>query len=344
MDASVGRFGGAYSRERARVDDALRQFPSATLSYGAAPTSRADTFPTQHEPQAASPRHSFTDDEAAVADESDDVRFDASQADEDGLPEWVERFDDDGTCPCGGALGAPGEEEQHYVWMAFLDYDNDEEGYRRPRRGRDYRFFDVNYWTSVLSRHPIFHCQMFFWHQYGRYFITFSIDAHADRVWVSTKKTFSRGWRFVRLRVSREREMVMYNFFVAQVAAGKPFNGFGSYMLFVRPIDTQEDSWFCSQLDVAALQRAGFLEGVAPHATTPAELYRLIMTRAEFASLREETENPVVARPVTAVVGERYISVAEAAASVDDDDGARARLADRAPDDVRSLGTLRLRY
>ena len=167
----------------------------------------------------------------------------------------------------------------------------------------------------MLSRSDIFHCQMFFWNQHQQTFVSFSVDAYAKRVWATPKKEFRRGWQFIRLEVTRQQELAMYEFFVAQLAAGKPFNSFGAYMLFFRPIDTLEDAWFCSQLDVAALQRAHFLHGVAPHATSPAELYRLLTTRAEFAAITEETDNPVVSRRVTAVVGRRHIPVAAAAAA-----------------------------
>ena len=107
----------------------------------------------------------------------------------------------------------------------------------------------------------------------------------------------------------------MYHFFRAQLAAGKPFNSLGAYLLFFRPVDTMEESWFCSQLDVAALQRAGFLEGVQPHATSPAELHRLLVTRAEFRGRSEETDNPVLSRPVTAVIGRQHVPVTAAAAA-----------------------------
>jgi hypothetical protein len=191
--------------------------------------------------------------------------------------------------------------------MAFLNYDNDEAGYRREEFARDYRALAVNWWTTVLSRSSIFHCQMFFWNEHQGTFITFSVDAYAKRVCADTKKQFSRGWTFLRIPVTREQEVAMYEFFVAQVAAAKPFNSFGAYMLFFRPVDqAEEQSWFCSQLDVAALQRAGFLRGVPPHATSPAALYRLMKDRAEFADALE-TDNPVRVEPVTAVVAHRHV-------------------------------------
>jgi len=230
--------------------------------------------------------------------------FDDGVGVDDDLPDFVERYADTGTCPCGGTLGP-----DHYVWMAFLNYDNDEEGYRREQFARDYRALAVNWWTTVLSGSNIFHCQMFFWNEHQQTFITYSVDAYAKRVFADTKKQFSRGWTFLRVPVTREQEVGMYEFFVAQLAAAKPFNSFGAYMLFFRPIDqAEEQSWFCSQLDVAALQRAGFLHGVPPHATSPAALYRLMKERAEFSDVLE-TDNPVRVEPVTAVVAHRQVPI-----------------------------------
>jgi len=49
-----------------------------------------------------------------------------------------------GTCPCEGAYddGVPVRDERakHYVWMAFLEYDN--EDYRKEEWLRDYRILE----------------------------------------------------------------------------------------------------------------------------------------------------------------------------------------------------------
>ena len=181
---------------------------------------------------------------------------------------------------------------RNYVFMAFLDYDNDE--YRPEEWARDYMLIPTNKLTTLLSSGPnasLFHCQMFFWHERAQTFITFSVDAHQQHVYASTMKQFERGWRFLRLTVTAEQECIMYNFLYDHAVRETPFNRVGAYALFFRPIDTGERAFFCSQLDVTALQHAGFLHGIRPYATSPAALYDLIHTSGEFEYF--ESTHPV---------------------------------------------------
>ena len=182
------------------------------------------------------------------------------------------------SCPCGGKFYAttnPKSAGEHYVWVAFLNYENDE--YRKEEWGRDYTFLPTNKLTCWLSSSTIFHCQMFFWSETEQTFVTISVDAYQQRVFRSTQKEFRHGWTFVELQVSHDEELAMYNFLSEQMRQQRPFNTVGAYALFFCPIATDGQSWFCSQLDVAALQHAGMLRDVQPHATSPADLHRLLL-------------------------------------------------------------------
>jgi len=192
------------------------------------------------------------------------------------------------SCPCRGLYD--GRRREHYVWIAFLHYDNDESEYRPSDEGTWASF--VNYATCVLDWSSIFHCQAFFYDHDRRTFVTFSVDAARNRVFSSDRKRFSRGWTFVRLRVSADEELAMYNFLVRQEQAGARFNAHGARLVLIRPVDTRDGSFFCSQLVVAAFQAAGLLAHVRPYAVSPAALYALV--HAEWsADVRVESENPV---------------------------------------------------
>ena len=135
---------------------------------------------------------------------------------------------------------------------------------------------------------------MFFWHHSHRAFITFSIDAVRNRVFSSARKRFARGWTFVRLEVSAEQEIAMYNFFVEQLERRVPFNFVGSYALFFRPIDSRGRAYFCSQLVTEALRAGGALRDVASYAVSPASLYAVLHTRRSDFVRVVDTENPVL--------------------------------------------------
>jgi hypothetical protein len=231
------------------------------------------------------------------------------EAAEPGQPPAAMDFDggDAGACPCEGAYDSgaagrgggsertgPQRQQAHYVWMAFLHYDNDE--YRQEQWLRDYRVLPTNWLTTKLSGSDIFHCQMFFWNQMQQTFVTFSVDAHQQHVHYSTQKQFGRGWTFLRLTVSRQQERAMYDFLAEQAVHQKPFNWLGAMLLFVRPVPTGDRTWFCSQLDVAALQQAGLLMHVRPEATYPSQLLDLLERSGEVPVMR--TTHPVRTKQV----------------------------------------------
>ena len=187
------------------------------------------------------------------------------------------------SCPCAASYN-PARKE-HYVWLAFLQYDNDDAEYSGA----------VNCWASFMNRatcffdwSTIFHCQVFFWNHLQRDFVSFSIDAGRDSVFLASRKQFRRGWIFRRLVVTAEQEIVMYDFFVNELARQAPFDTVGSYAVLFIPIDTGTNAWFCSKLVTAALQRAGFLPCVRPYATSPAALYRMVCRYLAG----EDTSNP----------------------------------------------------
>ena len=223
-------------------------------------------------------------------------------------------------CPCRGAYdtGRP-RGGPHYVWMAYLRYNNDDKYYRREQWLRDYYLFSVSYMTCLLSGSNIFHCQMFFWNQMQKKFVSFSVDAYRRQVFPDDRKEFKcSGWTFQRLTVTAAQEIAMYEFLAEQVRRGAHFNQIGAYLLCFRPTDTGGRSWFCSQLATAALQHAGFLRNVTPHSVYPGHLYEIIKNSGQFTILETE-DNPTRTRRI-------YEQVAEVPAADDDDDDDTAAL------------------
>jgi hypothetical protein len=194
-------------------------------------------------------------------------------------------------CPCEG-MHEP-DHEGHFIWIAFLHRGNDDPEYAGGTCWDNF----VNGATCFFDWTSIYHCQVFFWNRQQRSYITFSVDALRDRVFYSARKRFSRGWSFVRLRITPEAEIAMYNFFLAQLESGARFNCLGSYAVLFRPIDLGPGSYFCSQLVVAALHAAGYFAGIRDYATSPAALHALLHRRSdEFLELRHlGNENPVAA-------------------------------------------------
>lgn len=183
-------------------------------------------------------------------------------------------------CPCAGHFDASG---RHYVWIAFLNIDNDQ--YAAEQRGRDYRLVPMNAWTVWLSNSPWFHCQLLFWNEKQSTFVTFTVNSYYSTVLYDTRKQFSRGWRFYRIETDAQREAAMYDFLVEEYRARTPFNQWGALALYVRPIDAGGRAWFCSELVVAALQRANYALSLRAHATGPAALMHSLEHSSEFAEL-----------------------------------------------------------
>ena len=197
-------------------------------------------------------------------------------------------------CPCEGRYNpaAPGE---HYVWLALLHRDNDEAGYRVRDAATSAWTTFVNGSSCFLDWTTIIHCQLVFWCRSAASYYTFSVDAKHNRVFFLERKRFSRGWTFVRMRVSAAEERSAYEFLRAAERSRTPFNRLGAYLVPLRPIAPSSSSsssrgFFCSQLVVAALQAAGLLSGVQPHAVSPVGVERLL--RALYAArLYDETEH-----------------------------------------------------
>jgi len=126
--------------------------------------------------------------------------------------------------------------------------------------------------------------------------VTFSVDAHNDRVYFSSRKTFGTGWKFLRLTVTQDQERAMYDFLAEETCDSPPFNWLGAIMLFLRPLPTTGHAWFCSQLDVATLHQAGLLLHVRPEATSPSHLYHLLQRCGEVPVL--ETPHPIRTKQV----------------------------------------------
>lgn len=153
-----------------------------------------------------------------------------------------------------------------------------------------YHLTDTTTIASVLGRRPP--PQVLFWHQAEANFITFSVDARAKRVYSASYKQFSRGWLFYRLTVSADQERRMYTFLADQCRLRAPFNTAGALLVYIRPVDTADNAWFCSQLVVAALQAAGFCTHLAAYALGPAEVKRYLEQADEFSQRVAEADNP----------------------------------------------------
>jgi hypothetical protein len=185
------------------------------------------------------------------------------------------------------------------VWVAFLHYDHDDDAYRLRHGDRTLTNVDsyVNWAATLLDRSSIFHSQLLFWNARARRFVTFSTNWSKGHAYDEPHEpTFPRGWTFVRLVVDAHAERLMYDFVADAARRRVPYSTVAAAAVLVRPIDNRGATYFCSELIVAALHRAGFLRGVRAHATSPAALRTVLLhERAhEFDGGTHETENPVL--------------------------------------------------
>ena len=187
-------------------------------------------------------------------------------------------------CMCAGSF----DDREHCVFVAFLHYDNDE--YREEQCLQDYRLLPMNRLTALLSGSDIYHCQVFYWDHRRRAFVTISVDTYHNCVHEYDKKTFRRGWSFLRLKLPKWRENGIISFLRAQI--GKPMNVYGAYRLFLLPYSGGGESFFCSELCLAALQHVGLLLSLSPAGTSPGALYRAICESGEFDY--SESSHPLV--------------------------------------------------
>lgn len=194
-------------------------------------------------------------------------------------------------CPC--QLSYDAGQRDHYVWIAFLHYDNDDDEYRIENEVERQSWAAFEQWaTCVIDGSSIFHCQLMFWDASDRMFNTFSIDVVRNRVFSSRRKRFQRGWTFVRLHVTAAQELAMYNFFVHHMQRRTPFNRRGSYALLFRPVQPSPLAFTCSHLAAAALRAAGFLLDVPGYTVSPASLHALVLGRRHEFRFTIETSNP----------------------------------------------------
>jgi len=228
-------------------------------------------------------------------------------------------------CLCQGTSARIGErrDSAHAVWIAFLATDNNH--YVSETWGLDYMCLPTNWLTSCLSGSPFFHVQLFFWDAAAGTSRTYSVDASRRCVFTEPMKDFgSIGWTFVRLDVSAEQEIAMCSFLKSQLGAPFSSRAYGIfcvpsfvYTLFGSsatsdPSSSEQRSWFCSELVVAACQQANMLRGLDGGATSPGSLYRALFlepetVRASFApvhALLEQRRQVAVAATLAAADAE----------------------------------------
>jgi hypothetical protein len=162
----------------------------------------------------------------------------------------------------------------HSMYLAFLKYQNSE--YEPERSFRDYALLPMNWLTVTLTGRDYIHCQPVFQDQGDNgepQYYTFSVD-NARPVHVYDSKSFRAGWDFVKISVTEQQELAMYNFCVAQL--GLPLNATGQLTILFMSYSGGGRSWFCSELATAMLEAAGLVDysawpgvtcaaGAAPH-------------------------------------------------------------------------------
>lgn len=178
-------------------------------------------------------------------------------------------------CFCHGRYFGAHKREQHVIFVAFLDIDNDE--HTQPGSMDDH-VVPWNRLAAALGRTKITHTQLVFVDTELEEFYTVSTDM-ARGVHCMSRKTFAkRGWHFLCLLVDEATEVAIYNFLMAQ--HGKPFSRWGIIWLYTRPVDMHGRVWFCSELAVAALRAGGLLLQWPrqAHTVPPHELYEYLTT------------------------------------------------------------------
>lgn len=145
-------------------------------------------------------------------------------------------------------------DRSHSVWVAWSVYDNDQ--VRREVSLRDYFLVSLNRLAVHFTGSDLVHCQLVFWDAQRKQFYTYGVTAE-NPVHVWCTKTFSRSWKFIRLSVTEDQELTMQNFLTQQL--NKPLNLAGQLSLVFRGVPGGGQSWFCSELTAAALERAGLL-------------------------------------------------------------------------------------
>jgi hypothetical protein len=196
-------------------------------------------------------------------------------------------------CPCQGAFDAS-HSGQHYVFLAFRHRKNGD--YDSERWIRDYYVIPWNWATEKLSGSSMIHTQFFFWNHTDQTFDTVNVDAFRNVVHRQEHKEFKFGWTFLRLRVERWQENLLYHFLSTTAATAPPFGAWTARCMFFWPWAGRGQTYVCSELAIAALHMIGFATSLEGHSTPPAAIYRYITTADEFADRWDETHNPVAFR------------------------------------------------
>jgi hypothetical protein len=100
-----------------------------------------------------------------------------------------------------------------------------------------------------------------------------------------TSKVYNKSYRFMRLPISEKKVIRLWQFCYAQ--KGKTHNSLGNKYNFMscgyykygcrnKESARESESWFCSELVVAALQQVGLCSDVEPCMVTPAQVLRLV--------------------------------------------------------------------
>lgn len=201
-----------------------------------------------------------------------------------GLAEEVRETLQREPCLCEGSF----DDGEHCVFLAFLHYRNEE--HAQEQCMQDYRIVPMNWLATKLTASDIYHCQTFFWDNPRRTFVSISVDTNHNGVHEYDKKTFRRGWTFLRLKLEKWQENGVISFLRAQL--GKPMNLLGLYACLFLPISGKGQSYFCSELCLAALQSVGVFSSLPQAGTSPAALFRAVCESGELEY--SESRHPVV--------------------------------------------------
>jgi len=171
-------------------------------------------------------------------------------------------------CKCGKTAS----DQNHYVWIAFLSYENEE--FQKEEWCTNYFCFSINKLATWWTESDIIHCQIAFQDNTPGNYITYSVDSVTGEVWCEQRDFSKEGWRFARIRVTMDQENRIRKFLQAQL--GKPFNSCGINMFWLCPWSGGGEKWFCSELTMAALQRAGLYKGYTPAECGPSKIYDIV--------------------------------------------------------------------
>lgn len=158
---------------------------------------------------------------------------------------------------------------RHLIWLAFTTND--------PKIPLCSTLGLMSQAAALMGNTKITHCQLVFYDHRQQQFYTYSADKK-NGVTCSYTKAFNRdGWRFIEIDVTEAQELTIRRYLIGQVF--KPFDFAATLWLYFWPRRTSERAWFCSELMLTAMKRAGLAEnGPAPWLTPPHRLYTYMKT------------------------------------------------------------------